>query len=135
MDELENIRKKKMEQLIKKTGGSQMETEIEVDDNSFEKEVIERSKQIPVVVEFWAEGCPSCVVLAPLLEKLAKEYGGKFILAKVNVGDARTKAQEYWIMSIPAVKMFKDGKVFDEFVGALPASHIRKWLDKNLGGK
>jgi len=120
MDELKKIRKKKMEELIKKSGGGKMKTKIEVDDNNFNEMVIEQSKKIPVIVDFWAPWCMPCNMLSPVLEKFAEEYQGKFILAEVNVDEARTAAQEYGIMSIPSVKMFKNGEVADEFIGALP---------------
>ena len=71
-------------------------------------------------------------MLGPTLEKFAKEYKDKFILAKANVEDTETKAQEYGINSIPNVKFFKDGKVVDEFVGTLPEEQVKEWLDKNL---
>jgi putative thioredoxin len=135
MDELERIRIKKIEELKKRMGVSKMETEIEVNDINFKKEVIEKSKDVPVVVDFWAEWCAPCRMLGPVLEKLAKEYGGKFILAKANVDKAREKATEYGISSIPAVKLFKGGKVVEEFVGALPEKQIKAWLDRNLEGK
>jgi len=73
-----------------------------------------------------------CVILGPVLEKLVKDYKGRFILAKMNVDGNPATSQKYGIMSIPAVKMFKDGKVFDEFVGAMPEPAVRQWLDKNL---
>ncbi len=133
MDELEKIRKKKMKELIKKSKEDKMETKIEVNDNSFNEMVIEQSKKVPIVVDFWATWCGPCLMLSPALEKFAEEYQGKFILAKVNVDEARTAAQKYGIMSIPNVKMFKDGKVTDEFIGAIPESQVKEWLDKNLG--
>jgi putative thioredoxin len=109
-----------------------IQTEIEVNDENFQEKVIEQSKKVPVVVDFWASWCTPCLMLSPILEKLAKEYNGKFILAKANVDETRTYAQEYMVMSIPNVKLFKNGKVVDEFVGALPESSVRKWLDKNI---
>ena len=132
MDELEKIRKKKMKELIKKSEEDKMKTEIEVNDNSFNEMVIEQSKKVPIVVDFWATWCMPCLMLSPALEKFAEEYKGKFILAKVNVDEARTAAQKYGIMSIPNVKMFKDGKVADEFIGAIPESQVKEWLDKKL---
>jgi thioredoxin len=132
MDELERIRTKKMEELKKKVEVSRMETEVEVNDNNFEKEVIEKSKNTSVVVDFWAEWCMPCRMLGPVLEKLAKDYNGKFVLAKANVDETERKSTEYGIRSIPAVKLFKNGKVVDEFVGALPEEQIKAWLDKNL---
>jgi len=132
MNELEKIRKKKMKELIKKSEEDKMKTEIEVNDNSFNEMVIEQSKKVPIVVDFWATWCMPCLMLSPALEKFAEEYKGKFILAKVNVDEARTAAQKYGIMSIPNVKMFKDGKVVDEFIGAIPESQVKEWLDKKL---
>ncbi len=132
MDEVEEIKKKKMEQLLKKSNYGEMKTEIEVDDNNFNELVVEQSKKIPVVVDFWATWCMPCLMLSPALEKAAKEYKGKFILAKLNVDEARITSQKYGIMSIPSVKMFKGGKVADEFIGAVPESVVRNWLDKNL---
>jgi putative thioredoxin len=75
-----------------------------------------------------------CLMLSPILEKLAKEYNGKFILAKLNVDENRITSQKYGIMSIPSVKLFKNGKVVDEFVGALPEPSVREWLNKNIRG-
>ena len=132
MDELEKIRKKKMEELIRKSKEDKMETKIEVNDNDFNEMVIEQSKKVPIVVDFWATWCGPCLMLSPALEKFAEEYQGKFILAKVNVDEARTAAQQYGIMSIPNVKMFKDGEVVDEFIGALPELLVKNWIDKNL---
>ena len=132
MDELEKIRKKKLEELKKKFFGGVSVSVIEVGDDDFSESVVEQSKRIPVVVDFWAPWCMPCMILKPVLEKLAKEFEGKFILAKVNVDEARRVATEYGIMSIPNVKLFKDGKVVDEFVGALPESKVREWLKENL---
>ena len=133
MDELERIKREKLKKLMERMKGSAInQTEIEVNDENFQEKVIEQSKKIPVVVDFWAPWCMPCLMLSPILEKLAKEYNGKFILAKANVDETRTYAQEYMVMSIPNVKLFKNGKVVDEFIGALPESSVRKWLDKNI---
>lgn len=109
-----------------------MKAEIDVNDSNFEKNVIKTSKKFPIVVDFWAEWCGPCHVLSPILSKLAGEYKGKFILARLNVDQNPRTAARYQIMSIPYVKMFKNGEVVDEFVGALPEPHVREWLDKNL---
>ena len=126
MDEEERIKKEKMKKLMENT------VVIDANDNNFEERIIEQSKKIPVVVDFWASWCAPCLMLSPVLEKLAKGYEGKFVLAKVNVDETRTMAQTYRIMSIPSVKLFKDGKVVDEFIGALPEPAVKQWLDKNL---
>jgi putative thioredoxin len=110
-----------------------MERVIEANDADFKEKIIEASKGVPIVVDFWAEWCMPCMMISPVLEKLAEEYAGKFILAKVDVDEAHQAAQTYRIMSIPCVKMFKNGELADEFIGALPEAQVREWLGKNLG--
>ena len=96
---------------------------------SFEQQVIDRSRQLPVVVDFWAPWCGPCRMLGPTLEKLAEEQAGRWELVKVNTEDHPEIAQQYRIMSIPNVKLFRDGEVAGEFVGAQPQRMIEKWLD------
>lgn len=129
--QLEEIKRNKLKELIKQRG-NKMETKIEVSDSDFNEKVIEASKSTPVVVDFWAEWCAPCRMLGPILEKLAKEYGGKFILAKADVNEIKQKAGEYGIRSIPNVKLFKNGEITDEFIGALPEEEVKKWIDKNI---
>jgi putative thioredoxin len=109
-----------------------MENEIEVNDDNFQEKVVEKSKEIPVVVDFWTPWCMPCKILSPTLEKFAEEYDGKFILAKIDVNNYKQKAREYNIMSIPCVKMFKNGKVAAEFIGSIPEIEVKNWLDENL---
>ena len=132
MDELERIKQEKIRKLMERMEVSKMETEIEVKDADFDEKVIEASKNKPIVVDFWAPWCMPCNTLSPVLGKFAKEYQGKFVLAKVNVDEARTASQKYGIMSIPCVKLFKNGEIADEFIGALPESDVKEWFDKNL---
>ncbi|MFH1440400.1 MAG: thioredoxin [Candidatus Woesearchaeota archaeon] len=104
----------------------------DVTDADFQEKVIEKSKKIPVVIDFWAEWCHPCKVLKPVLEKLSEEYNGKFVLAKANVEYAQDASSKFGVSSIPAVKMMKDGIVVAEFTGSLPESRVKEWLDKNL---
>ncbi len=103
---------------------------VEIDEKNFEKEVIEKSKKIPVLVDFYASWCMPCSILSPILEKIAKELEGKLVLVKINVDDAPKLTEEYKIMGIPNVKLFKNGKVVDEFVGAMPEFEVKEWLKK-----
>ncbi len=102
------------------------------DVKDFQAEVIERSRQVPVLVDFWANWCGPCRMLGPVLERLAAEAGGRWELAKLNTEELPGPAIEYGVQSIPNVKLFSNGEVVDEFVGALPESQVRRWLERAL---
>lgn len=96
----------------------------------FEAKVLIPAETVPVVVDFWAPWCEPCKVLKPMLEKLAEEYKGRFILAKVNSDESPELAQHFGVRSIPSVKVLFQGQLVDEFNGAIPESQIRAFLDR-----
>jgi putative thioredoxin len=105
---------------------------IDVTVANFEAEVIEASKTIPVLVDFWAPWCGPCKTLGPMLEKLEAEYAGRFKLVKIDSDQEQQLAGAFGIRSIPTCVMLKDGQPVDGFTGALPEGQLKAFLDKNL---
>ena len=101
-------------------------------DQTFQQDVIEASKEKPVLVDFWAEWCGPCQMLSPIIEKVAEDYKDKITVAKLNIEENKETPAKYSVMSIPAVKLFKDEKIIAEFTGVRSETDIKAWVDANL---
>ncbi len=110
----------------------QTQKHMPIDVDNFEDEVIQTSRRVPVLVDFWAPWCGPCHALGPILERLAERSDGKWKLAKLNTDEHPDVSQRYGIRGIPAVKLIVDGEVVDEFTGALPEYAVTQWLEKAL---
>src|SRR5436305_9105777 len=102
----------------------------DVSEHDFEPRVVERSREVPVVVDFWAEWCGPCRTLGPALEAAVARRAGQVELAKVDVDANQSLAAAFGIRGIPAVKAFRDGKIVSEFTGAIPPAQIEEFLDE-----
>lgn len=101
-----------------------------VTDDSFDKEV--RQSELPVIVDFWAEWCGPCKQIGPALEELSDEYAGKIKIVKVNVDDNPNSPAQMGVRGIPALFMFKDGKIVSNKVGAAPKASLKSWIDEEV---
>jgi putative thioredoxin len=105
---------------------------MDVNASTFEHDVIEASAEVPVLVDFWAPWCGPCKALGPILEKLEREYGGRFRLAKINSDENQELSQVFGVRSIPAVIAFRNGKPVSQFLGAQPESQVRQFIERVL---
>ncbi len=128
MTELDEIRRRKLKERMNKMRVN----EIEVGEDEFKEKVLEKSRERPVLVDFWAPWCAPCLFLGPVLSKVAVESDAGVLLAKVNVDNAHSLAREHGIRGIPAVKLFKNGEEVAGFVGARQETDVRKWLGAAL---
>jgi thioredoxin 1 len=105
---------------------------IPVTDKSFSTDVVEASKAVPVLVDFWAEWCGPCKMIAPALEELADEFAGKLTVAKVDIDNNPLSPNQFAVRGIPTLILFKDGKPLATQVGSLPKSKLKDWIAKNI---
>jgi thioredoxin len=107
-------------------------SEVTLTDANFEQEVIEVSKTMPVLTDFWASWCPPCRLMGPIIEELAKEYDGKIKVGKYNVEEGTTVAEKMGVQSIPAFFIFKNGAVVESWTGASSKEDVAKKIEKAL---
>ncbi len=103
---------------------------VHVDDKSFASEVL--NANLPVLVDFWATWCGPCRSIGPIVEELAKEFVGKIKVTKLNVDESPATPSQYGVRGIPSLILFKDGKIFDQIVGAVPKARLKAMLEKAL---
>jgi thioredoxin 1 len=132
MDELMELRRRKMKELMekqKKRAGEVMDKPVDLTDENLNDVV---GKHPLVVVDCWAQWCGPCHMIAPVIDELAGDYAGKIVFGKVNVDENRGVAEQYGVMSIPTLLVFKNGKLVDQIVGALPRQSLEPKITKHL---
>lgn len=130
MDELDEIRKRKLKELEEKYLGKKevIDKPIQITDQTFEDTI---RKYPVVVVDFWGQWCPPCHMIAPIIEELANDYSGKVVFSKLNVDKNQMIAAKYGIMAVPTLLIFKNGKLMDQVTGALPRQYLEQRI-KNI---
>ena len=129
MDKLDEMRKRKMKELERKYFGKKeaFGKPIQVTDKTFDQVI----KAHPVVVvDFWGQWCPPCHIIAPIVEELAKDYAGKVVFGKLNVDENKAHAVKYGITAVPTLLLFKNGKLVDQVIGAVPRQHLEEKIRK-----
>jgi len=129
MDELEEIRKRRLEELEQKyfVKKEAINHPIQVTDKTFAQVI----KTHPaVVVDFWGQWCPPCHIIAPIIEELANDYAGRVVFGKLNVDEDKVNAVKYGITAIPTLLLFKNGKLVDQVLGAVPKKHLEEKIKK-----
>jgi thioredoxin 1 len=133
MDELEMIRKKKMKEMMEKMmqdeNTSKINYPVNLSSSNFEK-ILKENKY--VVVDFWAEWCAPCKMIAPIIDELAREYDGDVVFGKVNTSEEQGIANRFGITAIPTLIFFRNGKPVDKVVGVLPKTELIRWIRKNM---
>jgi len=127
--EIEEIRRRKIEEMLKRVIQPLNNKTIELSDYNFSTEI---NKNKIVVVDFWAPWCGPCKMISPVIEQLASEYAGKVVFAKLNVDNNQRTAQRYNVQGIPTLLLFKDGQLIDRLVGAAPKSYIESKIKSHI---
>jgi thioredoxin 1 len=114
------------------TETQKIETIYDVDEADFERRVLERSRELPVVVDFWAEWCGPCRMIGPALEEISNSLDGKVKILKLNVDENPATAAKYGVMSIPTLMLFKGGQLASRQVGAAPKQKLEQWITTSV---
>lgn len=132
-EELERIKQAKLREMVKRTLGKQekpaLNKPVEVTDATFTETI---QNHPLVVVDCWAPWCGPCYMVAPVVEELAKDYAGRILFGKLNIDENRRVAMQYQVMSIPTLLVFKDGKLVDRIVGAIPRQMLEPQITRYL---